>query len=175
VTTQPDKLVVTQEALKPCPFCGGPAMMREGHRDHWKVECVRPACSASSGGWHPAAKAEAIDAWNTRPNQSAEAEREAFRTVFLPAILHGDETHRAWLRAAVDAYLAGEPVPPPTGKGSSQVAAEAAARRALDRLPDEIDLFRIMRSAGRSDSAKAKAVATAIRSIDASDIGGEGL
>jgi hypothetical protein len=33
-------------------------------------------------------------------------------------------------------------------------------------LPDEIDLFRIIRNAGRSDKAKAQAVAAAIRAGD---------
>jgi hypothetical protein len=42
------------------------------------------------------------------------------RDEFLPAILHGDDEHRAWLTAAVEAFIAGEPVPPPTGKGTKE-------------------------------------------------------
>ncbi len=40
------------------------------------------------------------------------------RTEFLPAILHGDDDHRAWLRAAVEAFIARKPIPGPRGKGA---------------------------------------------------------
>jgi hypothetical protein len=45
---------------------------------------------------------------------------ERLRAAFLPAILHGDEAHRAWLAAAVDAFIAGDPIPAPTGLGSKE-------------------------------------------------------
>jgi hypothetical protein len=42
---------------------------------------------------------------------------EGLLTRFLPAILHGDDEHRAWLTAAVEAYLADQPIPSPAGSG----------------------------------------------------------
>ncbi|RWK39291.1 hypothetical protein [Mesorhizobium sp.] len=37
---------------------------------------------------------------------------------FAKAILHGDDEHRAWLTEAAVAFNAGEPLPPPRGKGT---------------------------------------------------------
>lgn len=36
---------------------------------------------------------------------------------FARLILHGDEEHRDWLIEAADAFIAGEEMPPPRGKG----------------------------------------------------------
>lgn len=32
---------------------------------------------------------------------------------FARAILHGDEVHKEWLLEAAEAFIAGEPLPPP--------------------------------------------------------------
>lgn len=37
---------------------------------------------------------------------------------FLPAILHGDERHRAWLTAAFNALVSEQPIPLPEGNGT---------------------------------------------------------
>lgn len=64
---------LTNEALKPCPFCGnhgvGPAFVCEaGQWDIWQVECGFCDISIESGTGHAgdAAKQAAITAWNTR-------------------------------------------------------------------------------------------------------------
>ena len=48
--------------LKPCPFCGGEAMVFGYHDVFWEAECLR--CHGAAGNYET--KAEAIDAWNTR-------------------------------------------------------------------------------------------------------------
>lgn len=59
------------EELKPCPFCGGEAVLREGtDNDGWKgftaITCVdqkNPFCPSQ---WIEGSKKEAIEAWNRR-------------------------------------------------------------------------------------------------------------
>lgn len=46
---------------------------------------------------------------------------ERLREEFLPAILHGDEQHQQWLKDAVEAFIAGTPIPKPRGKGSADI------------------------------------------------------
>jgi len=53
------------DALKPCPFCGGPARDDIYIRDGRKVECM--SCSASTIAFSPDANTKAIAAWNQRP------------------------------------------------------------------------------------------------------------
>jgi hypothetical protein len=43
---------------------------------------------------------------------------EAIRK-FVGAILHGDIEHRVWLLEAAEAFIKGEPLPTPRGKGVS--------------------------------------------------------
>lgn len=51
--------------LKPCPFCGGEAKLRETSRDIFRIECINPFCIAFD--LHPfTSKESAIKAWNTR-------------------------------------------------------------------------------------------------------------
>jgi hypothetical protein len=52
----------SDEALKPCPFCGGTARMRKTDNDRGYVSCA--ACKATSGGFFDAWCAR--DAWNQR-------------------------------------------------------------------------------------------------------------
>lgn len=40
---------------------------------------------------------------------------------FTQAILHGDETHRRWLQEACDAFISGEPMPPPRDAKTSKL------------------------------------------------------
>lgn len=54
-----------------------------------------------------------------------EAERDqlkAAQATLFDAIAHGDEEHRVWLKKAIDAHFAGQPVPPPTGKNTRDAA-----------------------------------------------------
>lgn len=48
-----------------------------------------------------------------------EAAANDIRT-FATAILHGDDEHRAWLLEAAEAFVSGNPLPPPRGKGTAQ-------------------------------------------------------
>lgn len=41
---------------------------------------------------------------------------------FTRAILHGDEAHKAWLREAVECFIAGQPLPAPAGLGQVRYA-----------------------------------------------------
>ena len=55
--------------LKPCPFCGGEAMMREryiegiANRKHYRRECRH--CKATFADWYRSIK-KADEAWNRR-------------------------------------------------------------------------------------------------------------
>jgi hypothetical protein len=57
-------------------------------------------------------------------------------TEFTTLILHGDDQHKAWLLAARDAFIAGEPMPPPSG-GNSFGRGWAAAIEAAAALAEE--------------------------------------
>lgn len=46
------------------------------------------------------------------------ADYEAQASLF-DAIAHGDNGHRAWLKEAIDAHFAGQPVPEPRGVGKA--------------------------------------------------------
>lgn len=48
--------------LKPCPFCGGEAILAETNEDEVFVECCN--CYAHSGIYY--CEKEAIEAWNSR-------------------------------------------------------------------------------------------------------------
>lgn len=58
--------------LKPCPFCGGKAVVgwQVMHGDKiWHVECQSVECSTSE--CYRKTRREAIAAWNTRPIEAA--------------------------------------------------------------------------------------------------------
>jgi len=46
-------------------------------------------------------------------------EREKLCERLYSDLAHGDDEHRAWLKAAIEASLTGAPMPPVTGKGAS--------------------------------------------------------
>ena len=56
--------------LKPCPFCGSEAILREKKGlGTWIVECLNGRCPASYMiGWDYDTQIEAIEAWNRRVN-----------------------------------------------------------------------------------------------------------
>ena len=49
--------------LKPCPFCGGKAIVADDS-EQWKVFCTNPDCDAQYG-WC-ASRAYVIKGWNRR-------------------------------------------------------------------------------------------------------------
>ena len=62
---------MSEETLKPCPFCGGEATIRifkgkDGWRDRYAILCRydEGGCGAESGLYHY--MSEAIEAWNRR-------------------------------------------------------------------------------------------------------------
>lgn len=64
---------MTDETLKPCPFCGGEGMFVEEHQAHWRVACSQcgvrhPHLEVRNPNPRPAL----ITAWNTRALDAAE-------------------------------------------------------------------------------------------------------
>lgn len=54
--------------LKPCPFCGGKAVLTHGREQYsWQVECL--SCSTTSNEYSCNEKDKAINAWNSRHNE----------------------------------------------------------------------------------------------------------
>lgn len=55
------------EKLKPCPFCGGEATLREDRGDYW-VTCYNVACAVNpeTGMWGDALTP--TNEWNDRPD-----------------------------------------------------------------------------------------------------------
>jgi DNA-binding FadR family transcriptional regulator len=64
----------------------------------------------------------------------------ARRATLFDAIAHGDEEHRTWLKAAIDAHFAGQPVPPCAGKGRKE-AEIAALREEIERKDEALRPF----------------------------------
>lgn len=64
-----------EEILKPCPFCGGEAELVYSNDNHHQphVQCkfgafLMPKCPGTfTYQWNYKTKAEAIEAWNRRP------------------------------------------------------------------------------------------------------------
>jgi hypothetical protein len=68
---------MAKENLKPCPFCGGKAMLRKTTNNNgifYAVGCINETAKnnhiMSSDLWHIRLE-EAIDDWNTRPHEAA--------------------------------------------------------------------------------------------------------
>ena len=67
--------MMNRETLLPCPFCGGEAVFREGHRNHWRTECQQ--CELAHPTWvvrQIDPKPALIAAWNTRATASSLAQ-----------------------------------------------------------------------------------------------------
>ncbi|HID9277951.1 TPA: Lar family restriction alleviation protein [Serratia marcescens] len=65
-----ERPVMPANELKPCPFCGGPAVML--HQKFYLVECDDCETNYMAGpigiGWHKTAE-EAAASWNKRPSE----------------------------------------------------------------------------------------------------------
>jgi hypothetical protein len=77
--------------------------------------------------WHQeAARAERLQNENIALHNALEAAQAAATIAerreigLFDAIAHGDGEHRAWLKEAITAHFAGEPVPPPRGRGTAE-------------------------------------------------------
>ena len=57
-----------KDQLKPCPFCGGKAIVRHSSLlrwcNEWAVECL--VCSTIQGHEYKSTAEEAVSMWNTR-------------------------------------------------------------------------------------------------------------
>jgi hypothetical protein len=129
-----DKMV-EEMALDPCPFCGSEAELKFDSLDErysygrraW-VRCQK--CGGRTADFYhdetvgyadpTTADPKAIAAWNTRTPQAAATIAERWERGLFDAIAHGDDEHRAWLKEAITAHFAGEPVPPPRGRGTAE-------------------------------------------------------
>ena len=69
-TYEKDKMMGDAPELKPCPFCGGAAELREEHDNSW-VSCSE--CQVSVEGFE--FSEDASSAWNTRPDIPATDEK----------------------------------------------------------------------------------------------------
>ena len=54
-----------EDILKPCPFCGGQAMVRIDSMYIYYIECTTLSCTARDTRWFKSYD-EAVEAWNTR-------------------------------------------------------------------------------------------------------------
>ena len=66
---------MTEPKLKPCPFCGGEAVMHEMATDDWCVWCLECLC----GMYGFNTEQEAIETWNKRVPQ--EENQDWFRSL----------------------------------------------------------------------------------------------
>lgn len=93
MTNETTKPVVTQAALKPCPWCAGTetpiTRIRAGGIDWWMVECVNPECDTA--GPSRTNEAGAITAWNTRAHSPSE-----------PSVVSQDLVPVAWMQPGWD-------------------------------------------------------------------------
>lgn len=62
------------------------------------------------------------------------------RNTLFEAIAHGDDEHRAWLKEAIDAHFAGNPVPGVRGQGTKE-AQLTSLRDALEQTDAHIRLM----------------------------------
>lgn len=64
--------------------------------------------------------------------QAEQDARAGFASGLFEAIEHGDDEHRAWLKQAIEDFVAGRPVRRPVGKGSVAAARADERRKTLE-------------------------------------------
>jgi hypothetical protein len=69
---------MTDEKMKPCPFCGGEPKCNFVHWGRWIVYCAKHDCPARPHTEHKE-RCEAIAAWNTRPSEALRLAKEALK------------------------------------------------------------------------------------------------
>ena len=63
------KEVLRDDILRPCPFCGGKAALTHGMQPYsWRVVCL--SCSVATDEYQDDEKEKAINAWNSRRNDT---------------------------------------------------------------------------------------------------------
>ena len=71
---------MSDEALKPCPFCGARVATYRDEIGGWEIYCDGEVGCAGDGDSRYSTEAEAIAAWNRRaPDDEIERLREALR------------------------------------------------------------------------------------------------
>ena len=71
------------DELKPCPFCGGEAMIEQTqHMGEYlyRIGCSKPGCRGRINGNAYESKTEAIAAWNTRSERTCHDLEPSFYT-----------------------------------------------------------------------------------------------
>jgi ribosomal protein S27AE len=123
------KATDVSEGLESCPFCGAPAHIIEGHRNHFRAQCSK--CGANIGEFFANRSIaedcrRAAQAWNTRatvspPLPSLEVER-------LPTEAMVIAVRDAMLETGINIGVSDWP-------DDMAFAAEKLARAALSALP----------------------------------------
>ena len=89
------------DELKPCPFCGGDAVIRKDEEriKPFYVRCGNINCKMVVGTNYFATKEEAIEAWNRRASNTDVISKQ----VAIDAVLELDASHRvSWKDAVID-------------------------------------------------------------------------
>lgn len=69
---------------------------------------------------------------------TADTEQTKLIGTLFDAIKHGDDDHKTWLKEAIDAHFAGQPVPRPRGQGNKEKLI-GELREAGSALVDKLD------------------------------------
>lgn len=90
--------------LRPCPFCGGQAFSAEASTTQCAItcsECMATVAVETPGNWQRT-RAEAIAAWNRRPDDGAERVHEVTRVLNLNSSLQSSREEAGRLREALE-------------------------------------------------------------------------
>lgn len=120
------------ERLKPCPFCGAGAEIREWKRPaRYQVRCLNKECVSKSGGVRPDREA-AIAAWNNRAELSSLRNDDEVIGSLVEALdaFNDDDLDEERIVAAFFAGLNDK-----LGR-TKEIAARCAARQALAAVKD---------------------------------------
>lgn len=102
-----------QADLLPCPFCGEPPEIDKTGQWH-RVECVNQKCSIAPNSLSARSRKQAIDEWNTRPDQQKDRRLRELVARF-----------KAWSKD-------NQPFPEMAGVGAAYLLAAVKLERILD-------------------------------------------